>query len=129
MRQNPLADFSLMDMYDLKFKVEKEKACRQALEIISKFEGFYKDLKNNETDRGWMPLTPFNYDDHIYYENVKDLVTNGFKVWKCKFVMPSGNLLTKHYISWTIDSFDNVFYELVTSLDANLEKSKFEETH
>lgn len=106
--KNPLENFSLMDLVDLKDKAKKEHVNNQASKIIDKFyKCFVKDPNAKYMIYSSLSL------ELIYPINLKYLNENGFNVWRVS-AMQNNQQVYKYFVCWDVDDFyEDVFKELL----------------
>ena len=104
--KNPLHNFTLMDVADMKERALAEVVNKQATYIL---DTMYEFLKTNP-DAKYMPYsTHFNINpDLIHMQNLRYLYDNGFRVCRISASMQNKTLAYKYFICWAVDHFEEV---------------------
>jgi hypothetical protein len=105
---NPLANFMLMDIVNLKDHIVNEQASKQAVEIIEAIKrAFLRD-----PDAKYATYSD-NYNSNpklIHAKNIEHLSENGFSVWRVSAVIHT-NRYYKYFICWDVDNFEKEVFE------------------
>lgn len=111
---NPLATFTLLDLADYALQNKKQAAFQQATEILERMK--HTIASHTPNDPGYT-MASASRNDIIFPENLAALKENGFRVWRV--TNPMLQIDGKHYVSWTLESFDDVFQSITSSYAVN----------
>lgn len=104
---NPLENFGILDLADHALRVRSERMLQQARELVATMKS---TVASPAGDPGYTEVV----GGLLCTSNLEMLKANGFRAWTIDMHCVDGRTLTKHYVSWSLDTFDNTFHCLTT---------------